>query len=108
MAARSEGGASYFIQTEGNPARVSVAIYGDGSHEIQGSNGNGEFTMHDYKRGEDWILKIGSRTQIVVNPDRSTEDVGEYAKVVDSGIVFSEANGSLLKLVASTFKKKSN
>jgi hypothetical protein len=108
MAARSEGSASYFIQTDGDPASVSVGIYGDGSHEIIGSNGNGEFTMHDYERGEDWVLQIGNSKQIVVNSDRTTEDVGEYAKVIESGIVFSETDNNILKLVASTFNRRHN
>jgi hypothetical protein len=106
--AKAEGMACYTILTGDTPSGILYAIYGDGSHEIRGAGADGNFTLYDYDSEEEWNLKIDVGTQVLVSPDRTIREVGNFAKVTDSGIVFVDTEDPILKSVSDTFPKKTN
>lgn len=104
--ARAETGGCYEIQVSGDPPKVTWAIYGDGTQEIQGSNSKGEYEVHDFKNDENWNLTLASEGQYLIHPDRSVERVDDFARVVNDKIVFSDTKNPILQCVVKAFYQR--
>ncbi len=106
--ARAEGTACFEVWAGNTSSGIIYAIYGDGTHEIRESRGNGHFTLYDYNNNEEWTIQLKAEDQVFITVDRSIHNVGVFAKITDLGMEFADTDNPILKSVANILSERNN